>query len=415
MALMPPNIENSHPLQHLQNEPSTTAGDNIEPELLSQPRQSLLSPPPNNPESVDTTTLQCSLSPRHSHTSINRESSPLQHIGSSLSPQQSGDDFPPNLENVDPKPPSAPAATNFLYIHAHLTFFSILGTLARLGLNALTAYPGAPLGGVIWANFAGCVVMGILVSDQTQQLFPSDARALYTGLTTGFCGSFTSFSSFELDTFRFLANVSPVHEWSSVGGNNFMALSAYVIATFALSLGGLQFGAHVASLFPQREKLSFSFPQQWSILILPLSAGSWVGAVLMCIFLPQWRGSALFACVFAPLGVYTRFWISRVLNPRVRQFPVGTFCCNMFATVVLAGMGVGRARHGGIGCGVMKGLGDGFCGCLSTVSTFVVELKGLRVVQAYVYAVVSTVVGLGVVVGVLGSWTWAKGGLVEMC
>ncbi|KAF8534288.1 CrcB-like protein-domain-containing protein [Trichophaea hybrida] len=408
MALMPPDIENSYPLQHLQNEPSTTAGDNFEP---FQPRHSLLSPLPNNPESIDTTTLQCSPPPRHSHTSINRESSPLQYIGSSFSQRKSSDDFPPNLESFDSKPPSA---TNFLYIHAHLTFFSILGTLARLGLNALTAYPGAPLGsGVIWANFAGCVVMGIFVSDQTQQLFSMDIRALYTGLTTGFCGSFTSFSSFELDTFQFLANVSPVHEWSSTGGNNFMALSAYVIATFALSLGGLQFGAHVASMFPQREKLSFTFPQQW--MILPLSAGSWIGTVLMCIFLPHWRDNALFACVFAPLGVYTRFWISRILNPRVKAFPVGTFCCNMFATVVLAGMGVGRARHGGIGCGVMKGLEDGFCGCLSTVSTFAVELKGLRVVQAYVYAVVSTVVGLGVVVGVLGSLTWAKGGLVKMC
>ncbi|KIV81269.1 hypothetical protein PV11_03466 [Exophiala sideris] len=43
-----------------------------------------------------------------------------------------------------------------IYIVAHLIFFSILGTLARLGLEAITQYPRAPvLTPVLWANVGG--------------------------------------------------------------------------------------------------------------------------------------------------------------------------------------------------------------------------------------------------------------------
>lgn len=51
---------------------------------------------------------------------------------------------------------------------------------------------------------------------------------------------------------------------------------------------------------------------------------------------------------------------------------------------------------------ILSGIGDGFCGCLSTLSTFVVELDTLAVRYAYVYAFISVGVGLVVLVIIVG-------------
>ncbi|KAJ4304250.1 hypothetical protein N0V88_001863 [Collariella sp. IMI 366227] len=48
-----------------------------------------------------------------------------------------------------------------LYTISYLVLFSILGTLARLGLQALTTYPGTPvIFPSLWPNFAGSLIMG---------------------------------------------------------------------------------------------------------------------------------------------------------------------------------------------------------------------------------------------------------------
>ena len=114
-----------------------------------------------------------------------------------------------------------------LYTISHLIFFSIFGTLARLGVQWFSFYPGTPIvTPVLWANVGGSFVMGFLTEDR--QLFrdewmarerlhpdnkstkeghePGELSAsernkikktvpLYVGLAVGFCGSFTSFSS----------------------------------------------------------------------------------------------------------------------------------------------------------------------------------------------------------------------------
>lgn len=76
-----------------------------------------------------------------------------------------------NNPNSAERPSPAPRqrvtrlATEF-YTISYLILFSILGTLARLGLQALTFYPGAPVAtGVLWANVAGSFIMGFLAQD----------------------------------------------------------------------------------------------------------------------------------------------------------------------------------------------------------------------------------------------------------
>ncbi|PUU72374.1 CrcB-like protein-domain-containing protein [Tuber borchii] len=188
----------------------------------------------------------------------------------------------------------------------------------------------------------------------------------------------------------------------------------YVIGTMAISLGGLQVGAHLAVF---SKGLLRKLPFCWTdALAVPVGLGMWIASVIMAVLIKKWRGDVLFACVLSPPGAIVRFWASRLGNPIFRVFPLGTFMVNILGTATLAGLLVGRYVHsGGNTCDVLKGLGDGFCGCLTTVSTFVVEVRSLRTGHDYIYAGASIVVGLCLTILILGSYTWVQGAGKLVC
>ncbi|KAL8699913.1 MAG: hypothetical protein Q9224_001203, partial [Gallowayella concinna] len=330
-----------------------------------------------------------------------------------------------------------------LYTISYLIFFSIFGTLARLGLQSLTFYPGAPVAtGVLWANVAGSFIIGFLTEDQklfapqtrtpspsfalrttsTQhrpphhpshhdqeqqhappvlapkeddpQLHPSPSSKrtipLYIGLTTGFCGSITSFSSFIRDAFLALSNTLPIpisHTSSSTpisspssnltprnGGYSFLALLSIIITTICLCMSALMVGAHLAlAMQPFSPSLTSHFPLRRTLdrIMVFLGWGTWLGAVIMTIWPPDrvgggpsynnnnnnngktehhWRGTALFAIVFAPLGCLSRFYMSILLNSKIKSFPLGTFTINMLGTAA-EGMFWDLQHTAGIGGG----------------------------------------------------------------
>ena len=369
-----------------------------------------------------------------------------------------------------------------IYTISYLVFFSIMGTLSRLGLQAMTFYPGAPVQtGVLWANVGGSLIMGFLSEDRklfreewgttssskqakgydeekgkTLQRSPSATQAhaavkktlpLYIGLATGFCGSFTSFSSFMRDCFFALSNalhvpiphpsIAPIPQTLNVHRNpgySFMALLAIIIVTVGLSLGALQVGAHLAiGLDPYTPSIPFLFSRKIvdrSIVFIAL--GCWLGAILMAIWPPDrpggpvgnaswkqetWRSQALFALVFAPLGCLLRFYASLHLNGKIKSFPLGTFAVNIFGTMMEAiFLDLQRVPVGGmVGCQVLQGMSDGFCGCLTTVSTWVAELKGLELRHSYVYGFMSVGVGLSLMVIITGSLQWTIGFSSVLC
>lgn len=323
----------------------------------------------------------------------------------------------------------------------YLVFFSIFGTLARLGLQWLTFYPGAPIvESALWANVVGSLFMGFLV----QLAAPSP---LQIGLTTGFCGSLTSFSSFERDVFLALANrlsASSYHAFDSAntsasfgsatsrnGGYSFMALLAVIISTMGLCIAAVHVGRHFAILtnFASRTRIHGKYHVHGTInkLVLFIGPACWLGAVFLSIFPPSrtWRGEVLFALVFAPLGCLLRYHISRLLNSRHAWFPSGTFAVNMVGCAVLAmcydlqhvssasspKSGIASSVGGGVvACQVLQGVMDGFCGCLTTVSTFVIELTNRKEKgHAWIYGGTSVFTGLAIMVLVMGSVLWTRG------
>ena len=364
------------------------------------------------------------------------------------------------------------AAATHLYIISYLILFSILGTLARLGVEAITRYPQAPFPSVVlWANVGGSLVMGFLAEDR--RLFRQEwgakskkwsfhmssssssdaevvhkARAnhekvkktipLFIGLATGFCGSFTSFSSFIRDAFLALTNdlaspstTSPFnttsHPASRSGGYSFEATVAVLIIEVACSICALHFGAHLAIL---TDPVMPTFPFKPIRRILDplavfLAFGCWVGALFLSIFPPAnfWRGRAAVSLVFAPPGCLLRFYASKYLNARIPSFPLGTFLVNIFGTCVL-GMcydlqhagSIGAAPGGGLAaCQVLEGVMEGFCGCATTVSTWVAELTSLHRRHAYIYGLASMAIALGLLVVIMGSLGWTSGFAPPVC
>lgn len=386
-------------------------------------------------------------------------------------------------DDVSPRRQRASKLATEIYTISYLVFFSLIGTLSRLGLQALTFYPGAPVQiGLLWANVGGSLIMGFLSEDR--KLFreewgnPSSPKQekghdeekgkplhrspsagqrhaavkktmpLYIGLATGFCGSFTSFSSFMRDCFFALSNAlqvpishpstAPISETLTVHRNpgySFMAVLAVLIITIGLSLGALQLGAHLAlGLEPFTPSIPFLFARKVvdrSVVLLALAC--WLGAIFMAIWPPDrpggpvssnaswaqetWRGQALFALVFAPPGCLLRFYASLHLNGKIKSFPLGTFAVNIFGTMMEAiFLDLQRMPIGGmVGCQILQGMSDGFCGCLTTVSTWVVELTGLRLRHAYFYGLMSVGVALGMMVIITGSLQWTDGFKSLLC
>jgi CrcB protein len=387
-------------------------------------------------------------------------------------------------------------ATEF-YAVSYLISFSILGCLARLGLQNLTAYNGSPVTtNGIWTNFAGCIIMGFLTEDksifESHQKIEDEVREeemrqisnrnentlrvpdqpsgprheylesgmtkdqktpratketipLYIGLTTGFCGSVTSFSSFIRDVFLELSNQPPAGHPSSSsasaivrnGGHSFMAVIAVVILTISLCVSALKFGAHLAigleNILPSLPFFLARKPFHRCIAIL--SWGVWLGSILLAILLSAspsgpaaqqgadlaqetWRGDVLFALVFAPVGCILRFYASSRMNVTHGSFPLGTFIVNISGTTILGicwdlqhvSLGAGESiRRGRVGCQILQGIDDGFCGCLTTISTWVIELTSLRRKYAYIYGCISVFAGLACLVVIMGSLIWSQG------
>lgn len=106
-------------------------------------------------------------------------------------------DRPPS--DAEELPPSKIYHPLSPHVLALLMPFSIFGTLARLGLQALTTFNGQSVFALAYVQATGCFIMGIALGMRAP--FGRYYGPLYTAVTTGFCGSLTTFSGWQVDVF----------------------------------------------------------------------------------------------------------------------------------------------------------------------------------------------------------------------
>ena len=109
------------------------------------------------------------------------------------------------------------------------------GSVARYGVGSFldrseSAFPV----GTLLVNIAGCLLLGFLVRYLSGSAMSSELRA---GLTIGFCGGFTTFSTFSLETVRLAES------------GNWQRAALYVLASVVLSLAALAAGMAAARAF----------------------------------------------------------------------------------------------------------------------------------------------------------------------
>lgn len=243
----------------------------------------------------------------------------------------------------------------------------------------------------------------------------------------GFCGSLTTFSSWQIDVFFSWINETRSHrDWlrdvryliSSLGFTYLTIHVSQVIDgctklffTLSLSLASLMFGVYLGSLLaphirpprPPSRVIRFSLTIL-SILIYFASYPAYF-------HLPfSFRHQATAAILFSYPGVLTRYVLSIKLNPLLKSLPLGTFIGNLFGTALLATFHVLQGLKDPVSpdaCELLQGLGDGYCGCLTTISTFAVEVSTLKARRAWVYATLSVVLGQLLVLVIAGPSFWA--------
>ncbi|MCW2567795.1 MAG: camphor resistance protein CrcB [Mycobacterium sp.] len=102
----------------------------------------------------------------------------------------------------------------------------------------------------------------------------------------------------------------------------------------------------------------------------------------------------LFVCLGAALGAPARYLTDRAVQARHDTlFPWGTFAVNIVGSLVLGAL-VGTAAHHDVPPALVAGLGTGFCGALTTYSTFGYETVRLAADGARLLAVLNVVASL---------------------
>ncbi len=117
-----------------------------------------------------------------------------------------------------------------------LVVFGAAGTLARYALQGLVQYrtPGFPVGTLV-VNLSGCLLLGGIGQFALNRLWiPPDWRI---GVTVGFFGAFTTFSTFSWETIHMLQD----GEWAQAA--LYIALS--VVGGLLLLKTGMELGGRL--------------------------------------------------------------------------------------------------------------------------------------------------------------------------
>ncbi|CCH62233.1 hypothetical protein TBLA_0G02960 [Henningerozyma blattae CBS 6284] len=331
------------------------------------------------------------------------------------------------------------------YKYSVFVTWAIIGNYTRLGISRLAEYSPSYIasGTVIWSNIVACIIMGILQELKTAKWF-DDFPELFLALTTGFCGCLSSYSSFILELFEYSTDLTS----SDIKGHKHWPNRAYGIMEFLsvltlellVSMGSLIFGRKlVTDLFYHPDYLKNFFDHgNWrntflrymnflsAVLCLPIIG---MLIVLVLCYNTYARGKWTLPPFFGIVGAILRMKLSDWFNARIAQFPIGTFIANELAVIVICVLTLIQKgkRHSGSAlhmkpiahtlkqCRVVTAIISGFCGSLSTISTFINEGYKLPLPDTLLYYTTSIFISYVLAVLLLGIFSWTRGLTDPVC
>jgi CrcB protein len=291
----------------------------------------------------------------------------------------------------------------------------LISALAIVGVYLrIVLMNGTPHGFVdyLTSQFIGSFALGFLF--QVKAGLNPD---IFTGISVGFCGSLTTFSTWQVDIVETLVGTPGAP--SSAAGKTYVWFQDQVIG-FSVPFAGLAFGKHTAEFFSIHVAIEVcsrrikgsrkiegidAMVRLASILaVLCAIIGVIVGAVLV-------SSITSFSLIFAPAGALLRFSLSRYLNSINLRFFWGTFVANVLGSVV-GGIIFGFSTLvtlSPLSCAALWAVEYGFCGALTTVSTYVNEIHTLPSVRdAYIYGTVSVLATQACLIIVMGGFVWTQ-------
>ena len=273
-----------------------------------------------------------------------------------------------------------------------IILFSYIGVLVRLGL-AFLVDSRSPLSVALWSNLIGCILMGFIVEQKLHIQHQSvsvrlsfyrnfisptfSCSALYVGLTTGLCGSITTFSGVMYNSCLALFTTS------TYAVSNYLTL---LVSIFSSSFVGFLLGRHLsASLLPSpstTERPMVFIQYHLHQLICPTFMCLTVPILIVLAALVPTSSYTylIYSVILAPFGSLTRYALSISMN-RNPNFPLGTLLANTIGSCLYLGI-VAIQVHVPISSRLIQqilvSVITGYCGCLTTVSTLILELNTIQ-------------------------------------
>ncbi len=286
-----------------------------------------------------------------------------------------------------------------------ISMFAYAGAMIRVGFQYYKIWKIETNYCVLYPNIIGSFIMGFVVANKDQFFNSTNdkvTRALYVAITSGFCGSLTTFSSWAIESnknFFLQMDLSYGNHFGSYNGGRFFEWLTSMIIGAVVPLATLRFGKYLASTSANTNESEIppgqngcatvlNYINDYSVIILSLISTALVIGIPIAV--DQTWIFIVYTCIFGAIGAITRYFLSK-LNSRNPKFPIGTFACNVIGTLLMATfilLSKFAVDYYDVSTqALLFGLVNGFCGCLTTISSFVNELDTLAPRDAYIYGI----------------------------
>lgn len=278
----------------------------------------------------------------------------------------------------------------------HIVYFCSLSVATYVGLftrvyfTELSKWNGVPLFTSLYPQMVGSVIMGFVISHKVllSHFF------LYQAIATGLCGSITAFSAWNSEAVSSLLQTGQVPPGNTA---RIFGWATTLLLGLGMSAGALTIGRHLASLSPWADSklknkpvLSSNHLSNVRTVEGDVFVCVWIVSSVLIIVIPYIleRRDLVFSCLLATIGTYIRWHLSPLNSALKSRHLPGQRSWLLVAG--RCGICQGPAREGRIASRHPDRCGhSGLCGCLTTVSTFAVELSALSTYTtrpSYIYA-----------------------------